>query len=243
MKGLSRSDFLVLSMARAIPDGATVATGVLSWLPMLAIALAQHTHASALRYLNCAGAIDPRLHLLAPSSTDARLLTGNAYCLRLTDLWDLASRGRIDVMFFGFAQLDCNGNTNSSQLRGIHGRVRKLPGVAGAFALRQLVKNPVLFSTQHSSSVLVPRVEAVTTVAPRHPVLLLTNLGVFQLARRRLEVVSLHPTVGLDEVEEKTGFAVRPPRRLRTTSPPSIREWGMLEKLDGRRTRKRCVKP
>lgn len=241
MSHLSRADFLVLSMARAIQDGVTVATGLLSWLPMLAIALARETHAPALKYLNCAGAIGPLLRALPASSTDARLLTDNPYCLRLTDLWDLAARRRIEVMFFGFAQLDGSGRTNLSHLRRRNGHLHKLPGVAGAFALRQLVKTPVLFSPRHSALALVPHVDAVTTVATRDSALLVTDLGVFQLARRRLDVVSLHPTVSLEEVKEKTRFALRCPGHPRTTPPPSAREWRALEKLDPRTIRNRFV--
>lgn len=237
----SRGDSLVLSMARHIPNGATVVTGVLSWLPMLAIGVARATHAPDLTYLNCAGAIDPPLRTVPPSSTDVRLLTDIPYCLRLTDLWELAARGRIDVMFFGFAQLDGDGNTNLSRLAGANGRPRKLPGVAGAFTLRQLVKKPVLFSARHSLSTFVRRVDAVTTLAPRHPVSLVTDLGVFRLAGGQLDMVCVHPSVTLDEVGEKTGFPVRCPRRLRTAAPPSGREWRALEKLDPRKIRNRYV--
>lgn len=236
---LARADFLVLAMARQISDGATVATGVLSWLPMLAIALARATHAPRLGYLNCAGAINPCFGVLPSSSTDVRLLRDNPYCLRLTDLWDFASLGRIDVMFFGFAQLDHRGNTNLSWLDGSKGSGRKLPGVAGAFALRQLVKHPVLFSARHSRSTLVRRVETVTTVPGGNPVSLVTDLGVFRLTRGRLDVVSLHPSVELEELDRKTGFPVRHSRRPRTTPLPSGREWRALEGLDPEKIRYR----
>ncbi|MDA2913486.1 glutaconate CoA-transferase [Acidobacteriia bacterium AH_259_A11_L15] len=241
MRKPSRADFLVLSMARAISNGATVATGVFSWLPMLAIAVARATRAPHLVYLNCAGAIDPPLLALPLTSTDIRLLKNNPYTLRLADLWEFAARGRLDVMFFGFAQLDRNGNTNLTLLRGSNGHVRKLPGVAGASALRQLVKNPVLFSVRHSPAAFVRRLDAVTTVARHQPVRVVTDLGIFQVARGKLQVLSLHSPASLYEVREKTGFVVEPPSRLRYTLPPSRREWRALEKLDPRKIRNRHV--
>lgn len=244
MRKPSPADFLVVAMARQIPNGATVATGLLSWLPMLAIAVAKATHAPELTYLNCSGAINPaRLggQSLPPSSTDVTLLKNNPYCLRLTDLWEFAARGRIDVMFFGFAQLDRNGNTNLSLLQGSNGPSRKLPGVAGAYALRQLVKNPVLFSARHSPSSFVRRVDTVTTVAASNPVLLVTELGVFRLLGGALHVVSLHPPGSINEVKAKTGFPVRRPPRLRYTSQLSRRERLALDKFDPGKIRDRYV--
>lgn len=241
MSQFSLADFLVVSMARHIPDRAMVATGVFSWLPMLAIALARETHAPRLTYLNCAGAINPALHPLPISSTDVDLLRNNPYCLRLTDLWELAARGRLERMFFGFAQLDAEGNTNLSRLAGRDGRSRKLPGVAGAFALRQLVKKPLLFCGRHRRSAFVPRVDAVTTVAAGKPVTLVTNLGVFRRAKGGLVVVSLHPTASFADVEARTGFPVRRSPRIRYTRAPSRREWRALQELDPQKIRNRYV--
>ncbi len=241
MRKPSPADFLVVAMARQIANAATVATGLLSWLPMLAIAVARATHAPELTYLNCSGAINPVMRSLPPSSTDVTLLKNNPYCLRLTDLWEFAARGRIDVMFFGFAQLDRNGNTNLSLLQGPNGPSRKLPGVAGAYALRQLVKNPVLFSARHSPSSFVRRVDNVTTVAASNPVLLVTELGVFRLVGGALHVVSLHPPGSINEAKAKTGFPVRRPPRLRYTSQLSRRERLALDKFDPGKIRDRYV--
>ncbi|MFQ5695680.1 MAG: glutaconate CoA-transferase [Terriglobia bacterium] len=241
MSKFSPADFLVVSMARQIRDRTAVATGVLSWLPMLAIALARATHAPRLTYLNCAGAINPRLRPLPASSTDAALLRRNPYCLRLTDLWEQAAAGRLDLMFFGFAQLDARGESNLSRLAGLNGRARKLPGVAGAFALRQLVAKPVLFCGRHTCRSFVPRVDAVTTVATRKPATVVTDLGVFRLAEGTLEIASLHPTATLNQVEAQTGFPVRRPRRVRPTPPPSPRERRALQELDAKKIRNRYV--
>lgn len=243
MSQSARADFLVLALARQIPNRATVATGLLSWLPMLAIGVARATRAPDLVYLNCVGAIDPGPAVLPPSSTDVRLLANNPYPLRLADIWEFAARGRLDVMFFGFGQLDKSGNTNLSLLRGSNGSWRKLAGVAGAFALRQLVKKPVLFFPRHSRAAFVPRVDARTTVAGQNPVRVVTDLGVFEVRRGRLRVLSLHPSVRLEEVQQKTGFRVEPPRRLRTTPAPTPAEWRALLKLDPAQRRRRYLQP
>ena len=237
------ADYLVVSMARLIPNRATVATGVLSWLPMLAIGVARETHAPQLTYLNCAGAINPSFEPLPRSSTDVRLARNNPYCLRLTDLWDFATRGSVDVMFFGFAQLDRKGNTNLSWLRRRNGRSRKLGGVAGAFALRQLVKTPILFSPRHSRSTFVKRLDAVTTVAPSDPVRVVTDLGVLEVHQGKLRILTVHPTSSLREVEQKTGFSVERTGRLHFTPPPTAREWHALRMLDRDRIRNRYGEP
>lgn len=73
------ADYMVVSMARLIADGATVATGLMSWLPMLAILVARATHAPRLTYLNCVGCLNPDPAVMPSSSLDVSLQIGRAH--------------------------------------------------------------------------------------------------------------------------------------------------------------------
>ena len=126
------AETLVAAMAREIEDGAVVATGVASPLAILAIAVARATHAPRLTYIACVGALDPEIRTLHPSSEDLGYLDGRSGEVTIPELFDHARRGRIDLMFFGAAEVDAAGDTNLSCAGALDRPRVKFPGVAGA---------------------------------------------------------------------------------------------------------------
>ena len=112
--GYTRAECVVAAMARQIEDGMVIATGVASHLAILAIATARATHAPRLSYLACVGSLDPALDRLHPSAESLAYLEGRSGEITIPDLFDHARRGRIDVMFFGAAEVDARGDTNLS---------------------------------------------------------------------------------------------------------------------------------
>ena len=133
----TRAETVVAAMAREIADGAVVATGVASPLAILAIAVARSTHAPNLRYLACVGALDPEITRLRLSSEDLAYLDGRAGEVTIPDLFDHARRGRVDLMFFGAAEVDGRGDTNLTAAGTLDRPKVKFPGVAGAATLRR----------------------------------------------------------------------------------------------------------
>jgi acyl CoA:acetate/3-ketoacid CoA transferase beta subunit len=96
---------------------------------------------------------------------------------------------------------------------------------------------------QHSTRVFVERVDFVCGVGTdraralghsgrfhnlRH---VITNLGVFDFARGRMRLLSLHPGVSLAEMEAKTGFAVEVDQ-VSPTRAPTEEELRLIRALD-----------
>ncbi len=228
-------DPMVCAMARMIRNGDVVTTGVASALPMLAVGLAKATHAPETIYFNCVGAINPEWTVLPVSSVEPSLLPGDAF-IRLEEIWEAASRGRVDLMFFGAFQIDAEGRTNLHRLDS----GRKLPGIAGASTMRRKVRRPVLFSTRHDKHTLVPKVDSVTT-SPRsgEQTPLVTPLAVLSLGGRGARLESLLPGLSAPEVQSQTGFELTWPDPLENIPPPSRSELDALGRLDpeGHRSR------
>ena len=228
-------DSMVSVMARQIRDGDVVTTGVASDLPMLAVALAKSTHAPELIYFNCVGAVNPQWKSLPVSSVEPELLPGEAF-IRLEEIWEMANKGRIDLMFFGAFQIDAQGRTNLSRLRS----GKKLPGIAGASTMRRKVKRPIVFTTRHDRRTFVGEVDSVTTSSRSgETTRIVTPLAVLSLspAVARIESLLLGRSVG--DVETRTGFELTWSDPVETLAPPTEEERKALEQLDpgGRRTR------
>ncbi len=206
MKEPTAADTLVSLMACALEDGAVVATGVASPLAILAIAVAQATHAPRLRYLACVGALDPELTTLHKSSEDLRYLDGRSGEVAIPDLFDHARRGRVDTIFFGAAQVDAQGRTNMSAIGSLDKPKVKLPGVAGAATLRRWTKRPIIVVPKHTARTLVPNVDVVSTADPDRRITLLTDLCTFELGTEGAVLTARHPWVSYDDIKARTGF-------------------------------------
>jgi glutaconate CoA-transferase subunit A len=204
------ADRLVIEMARLIADGEVVATGVASALPMLAVALARATHASRLTYINCVGAVDPDVRAASPTSVDPRLLERCDGRIALPELFDLARRGGIDLMFFGAAQVDASGRTNLTCI-GDYARPRvKLPGPAGSSSMRPYLPKVVITVPRHSRRALPETVDFATTVAAsrNRDTTVITDLALLRLDAGRLGLVSRRAGVRAEDVRAQTGFEV-----------------------------------
>ncbi len=235
------ADRQVVEMARLIADGDVVATGVASALPMLAIALARATHARGLTYINCVGAIDPDLRAASPISVDPRLLDRCEGRITLPDLFDLAHRGGIDLMFFGAAQVDVLGRTNLTCI-GDYSRPRvKLPGPAGSSSMRPCLPRVVITLPRHSPRALPETVDFATTAASptNRDTTVITDLAMFRLRADRLALVSRRAGVQAEEVRARTGFPVD--GDVQVAPDPTADEMRVLGRLDPAGIRHRMV--
>jgi len=235
------ADRLVVEMARAISDRDVVATGVASALPMLAIALARFTHAPRLTYINCVGAVDPEVRAASPTSVDPRLLERCEGTITLPDMFDLARRGRIDLMFFGAAQVDAEARTNLTCI-GDFARPRvKLPGPAGASSMRPFVPNVVILVPRHSPRSLPGRVDFTTTApSPRNlATIVLTDLARLDLVGGRLRLVSRRRGTTLQDLRALTGFPLEEEGEMARAATDEERR--ALEGLDPAGLRHRMI--
>ncbi|HLX10734.1 MAG TPA: CoA-transferase [Thermoanaerobaculia bacterium] len=238
---VTTAETVVAAMARQIDDGAVIATGVASLLAILAIAVARATHAPRLTYLACVGALDPEISALLPCSEDLAYLDGRAGELSIPELFDHARRGRIDVMFFGAAEVDAAGDTNLSGAGPLERPRVKFPGVAGAASLRRWVARPVLVLGRQSRRNLVPEVQVASTSDRCRRTRLITDLGIFELGAGGAALVSRHPGAAPAAIAERTGFPFLPADPLPVTPEPSPDCLRAIRRIDAGGLRDRLV--
>jgi len=138
---------------------------------------------------------------------------GNPFTEGSRELFDLAGQGRIDVFFLGGAQIDGEANINLVRAEG-----RRFPGSFGSAFMYSVVKKTILFREEHSTRVLVPRVEFIS--ARGDPAALLTGRALFswQKEKRRFRLESLHEP---GDIRAETGFSYDSPPAVPPTPPPS----------------------
>jgi glutaconate CoA-transferase subunit B len=226
---------MATALARLIRDGEVVCHGVNSVLPSLAIALARQLHAPRLRHVSIAGGLDGAPPTLPRSSSGSGWLAGSPVVLSNVDVYQLALRGRIDVMLLGCVQVDRRGRVNSTVI-GDFARPRvRLAGGGGAAVLFQVVRRVIVFRTRHDPRSLVPAVDFVTATGNLDRVV--TPLGVFRATPEGLRLEALQPGATLEEVTRRTGFPVEPLPGLSTLAPPTAAELEALAALDPDRLR------
>src|SRR5829696_9079918 len=169
---------------------------------------------------------------------DSRTFYRGLMATSMSDAMETCQRGMIDYTFLGGAQIDAFGNMNSTMIGTDYARpMVRLPGSGGANDLASLCWR-ILVVTNHDRRRFVPKVDFVTTpgyltgpgareaagLPPgTGPYRVITDLAIlgYQEITRRMEVLSLHPGVTLEQVRENTGFELHVHDPLETTVPPS----------------------
>jgi len=221
-------DQIIVSLSRELKDNSTVATGVASPLPMIAILLAQKT--KNIRYLNCIGAINPKLEKLLPSSAHVSILEDKEGTIKLPELWESALAGKINTMFFSATQIDKYGNLNMTCIGDYKKPKIKLPGPAGSVTLRNLCKQCIVTCLNHSKRVFVEKVDFITNSSDKSTIVI-TNLGILNLGERP-KLISVHPHSGVKEIIKNTSFKIKIPENVPVTKKPTQKEIRLLKKID-----------
>ena len=219
---------IISILSGIIKEGNIVLTGVASPLPLLAIRLAQLS--KDFTYLNCIGAVDPKIGESTYSSVTKYALENKNSELKLESIWDYANRGLVDLMFFGASQVDSKGNVNITCIGDYSSPKVKLPGPAAAISLRKTVKKSIIVIPKHSKKVFVEKLDFLSSPSVGNT-LVVTNLCVFELGDEP-RLVSIHPGHTLEEVKKDTGFEFAVPKELSETSAPAKNELELIKKVD-----------
>jgi len=241
------ADLMIYAMAREIQNGNTVLHGVSSPLPVLAMSLARKTHAPEMAFMSGAEGIDPEVERIYLSSFDPRQNRGAVGYFGLHEVFDLAQRGGLDVMFLGSAQIDRYGNTNLSVIGSIDKPKVQLPGGAASAFLMPITPKVVIWSTRHTARTFVEEVDFVTGQGYNHrsgeqmknEMTIVTNLGVmnFKNAERVMQVESYHPGHSVEEIRKSTGFDIRVAPDARETPAPGPEIVNIIQRMDEARIR------
>ncbi|HWC03651.1 MAG TPA: CoA-transferase [Methylomirabilota bacterium] len=226
---------MAITLARLLVDGEVACHGVNSVLPSLAIALARRLHSPGIRHLSIGGGVDGAPPTLPRSSSGPDWLAGSPVVLSNVDIYQLALRGRIDVMILGCVQIDGQGRINSTVIGDFDRPRVRLPGGGGAAVLFQVCRRVIVYRTRHDPRSLVPAVDFVTATGNLDR--LVTPLAVFRGTPAGLRLEALQPGVTVEEVSRRTGFRVEPLSGLSTIAPPTPVELAALAALDPDRLR------
>jgi glutaconate CoA-transferase, subunit B len=244
-------ELMICCAARALEDGRTAAVG--TGVPCAAAMLAQRTHAPRLVILFEAGGVAPQLPTMPISVGDSRTFYRGVMATSMYDIMETCQRGMVDYTFLGGAQIDAHGNLNSTMIGDDYARPTvRLPGSGGANDLASLCWR-ILVVTSHDRRRFVEKLDFLTTpgylTGPgareaaglplgTGPYRVITDLAVlgYHETTRRMQVLSLHPGVSLEQVRAATGFALGTAEELSTTVAPTLEELRILrEEVDPHR--------
>lgn len=226
-------DQIIVYLSRTLKNNSVTATGVASPLPMIAILLAQKN--KKIRYLNCIGAINPKLKKIPPSSDHFSILEKKEEFIELPELWEYALKGKLETMFFSATQIDKHGNLNMTCIGDYKKPKVKLPGPAGSVTLRNLCKNCIITCLNHSKRTFVEKVDFITNSSTK-PVIVITNLGILKLGKKP-QLITVHSHSNTKDIIQNTGFKLNIPKKVLVTKKPTEEELKLLHKIDPTNTR------
>jgi glutaconate CoA-transferase subunit B len=244
-------ELLICCAARQLLDGRTVAVG--TGVPCAAAMLAQRSHAPNLVILFEAGGVAPQLPTMPISVGDSRTFYRGVMATSMADIMETCQRGLIDYTFLGGAQIDAYGNLNSTMIGKDYQKPKvRFPGSGGANDLASLCWR-ILVVTTHDKRRFVEQLDFLTTpgyltgpgareaagLPPgTGPYRVITDLAIlgYHEQTQRMEVLSLHPSVTLEQACANTGFELGFNEPLPTTEPPTDAELRVLrEEVDPHR--------
>jgi len=242
------AELTVVIGARSLLDGQMVFAG--GGLPVLSAILAQRTHAPSLAILFEVGGIAPQIGSLPRSANEARTIRRSVMTPPTIDMMLYLQRGFIDVGFLGGAQIDKYGNINSSYIGPIEKPKIRLPGSGGANDIASSA-NQVFSITYHEKRRIVEKVDFVTSPGfldggdSREKAGLLgggvkkviTNMGILEFDKetREMKLITVHPGITPEQVQENTGFELAVTDNLTETKPPTEEELKIVRALDPER--------
>ena len=246
MADIKSNELMVIVAARELRDRETVLVGV--GIPNLAANLARKLQAPGLNMVYESGAVGSNPTRMPLSIGDPCLVSGaKSVCSMYEQFAYYLQGGRIDVGFLGGAQIDKYGNINSTVIGSYKTPKVRLPGSGGACDIASNVRK-IIVITPHEKRRFVEKVDFLTSpgfvggkqawkelkLQGGGPYAVITNLCTFKFDEETGEmmVVSLHPGVTIEQVQENTPWTVKVAEKLEQTPPPTEKELSTLRSLD-----------
>jgi glutaconate CoA-transferase subunit B len=242
---------MTIAAARALSNDDVVFVGI--GAPSAACNVARLTHAPDITLIYESGTIGTAPDVLPLSIGDGELCETAVTTVSVPEMFRYwLQGGRISVGFLGAAQLDRFGNINTTVIGDYHRPKVRLPGGGGAPEIATSCKQ-VFITMKQATRGMVEKVDFYTSfghgeggdhrqrlgIDTQGPTLLVTDLALWKPDARTKEftVVSMHPGVTRDQVQETCGWKVRFADDVEVTAPPSELELTTLRELQGRTDR------
>ncbi|WP_277453228.1 CoA-transferase [Janibacter sp. DB-40] len=237
------TEFLAVVAARELAGARRIFAGV--GLPTLAVDLAKRTINSELELVYESGVCGAHPETMAEGIADFTLVSGAEAVLSMQALFGYVLQGgNVDVGFLGAAQVDREGNLNTSFIGDWDQPQVRLPGSGGASDIVASATECFVVLRRHDEGSLPAEVDFCTSPSPVRarrsggrlaPVgggvtTVITPLGVLRRdpGSPELELAQIHPGVTVDEVRARTGWDLGVRDDLVTTPPPTVEDVRLL---------------
>ena len=235
-------ELMACAASRVLEDGKSVLVG--TGLPIIATTLAQKTHAPNLFIVFEAGGMGPQIPMLPISVGDSRTFYRALMASSMDYVMSTAQLGYMDYGFLGAAQIDMYGNINTTVI-GSHERPKvRLPGSGGANDAGSLCWRTIILMQQDTRR-FIERIDFITTPgylsgpgarektglpAGAGPYRVITQLGImgFDEKTKRMTLLSVHPSITVDQVKANTNFRLIVSDKVTVTEPPTEKELKIL---------------
>jgi glutaconate CoA-transferase subunit B len=147
-----------------------------------------------------------------------------------TEIFDMAAQGRLGAFFLGGGQIDGQANVNLVGVGDYPRHEVRWSGSFGSAFLYFMVPRVILFRQEHTTRVLVPKVDFVSAPGtsppevhrPGGPHALVTGRCLFSFDRQQgcFRLESVHPGQSVEDVVQNTGFEFDLPDEVPTTPEP-----------------------
>ena len=248
VSGVTPNEMMTIAAARALSNDDVCFVGI--GAPSAACNVARLTHAPGITLIYESGTIGTAPSVLPLSIGDGELCETAVTTVSVPEMFRYwLQGGRISVGFLGAAQLDRFGNINTTVIGDYHRPKVRLPGGGGAPEIATSCKQ-VFITMKQSTRGMVQKIDFYTSfghgeggdhrrrlgIDTQGPTLLITDLALWKPAPETKEftVVSMHPGVTREQVQETCGWRVRFAEDVQETPPPSVLELTTLRELQAR---------
>ncbi|MBI3949774.1 MAG: hypothetical protein HY314_04900 [Acidobacteria bacterium] len=233
-------ELMVVAMSRQVQNGDVVGLGLATPMATIAAFLARQTHAPNATII-LSGAVQPKTHNVALSMVNPVMLASiSCGFLPHTVTMDMAERGVYSLQFLRPAQVDAEGNMNTSLIGSQQRPKLRLPGGLATGDVTLFMRRIVLYQPNHDLRNFPVQVDYKTGIGhPEQgrwrrrmkisgggPTKIITDLCTlaFDTEADCFAVESLHPGISPSTVKERTGFELAWPTHASETEPPNERQ-------------------
>ena len=241
-------EMMTIAASRALRHDDVCFVGI--GAPSAACNVARLTHAPDITLIYESGTIGTAPDVLPLSIGDGELCDTAVTTVSVPEMFRYwLQGGRISVGFLGAAQLDKFGNINTTVIGDYHHPKTRLPGGGGAPEIATSC-GEIFITMKQSLRGMVEKIDFFTSfghgdgwdareklgITTKGPTLLVTDLAVWKPdpETKEFTVVSLHPGVTREQVQETCGWTVKFADSLEETPAPTEEELKTLRDLKAR---------
>ena len=245
------AEMMTVAAARSLKNDDICFVGI--GQPSAACNLARLTHAPDITLIYESGTLATKPTVLPLSIGDGELCETALTTVSVPEMFRYwLQGGRIKVGFLGGAQIDKYANLNTTVVGPYDKPKVRLPGAGGAPEIATSCGEILIIMAQGKRA-FVEKLDFVTSIGhvsggdsraklgvkTKGPTKLITDLAVFapDPQTKEMTVISIHPGVTREQVQENTGWAVKFAAKVDVTPAPTAKELDVLRELHARTNR------